>query len=127
MPDGREWPILVRNLDGTVSDESIAIQDQGMSSSASFSQTFTLASQPLSHVIDPRLGCPLKHPLAVTVVAPTATAAEALSTALLVWAAAGEAVPLLPSGIFAYQMRGEGELSPLGRTSSHATLCSVRL
>jgi thiamine biosynthesis lipoprotein len=58
MLDGRAWPIRVRNLDGTVSGEAIAIQDQSVSSSASFSQTYTVAGQLLSHVIDPRRGRP---------------------------------------------------------------------
>jgi thiamine biosynthesis lipoprotein len=127
MPDGREWPILVRNLNGTISGESIAIQDQSVSSSASFSQTFTVAGQSLSHVIDPRCGRPLEQPLAVTVLAPTATAAEALSTALLVWDSAGEAIPLLPPGVSAYQVIRAGELVPFRRASGDATLRPVRL
>ena len=127
MPDGRAWPILVRNLDGTVSGESIAIQDQSVSSSASFSQTFTVAGQSLSHVIDPSRGRPLEQPLAVTVLAPTATAAEALSTALLVWDSAREAIPLLPRGVSAYQVTRAGKLVPFRRASSDATLRPVRL
>jgi thiamine biosynthesis lipoprotein len=127
MPDGRSWPLAVRALDGTVGAGAIAIHDQAVGTSASFGQIFFLAGRPLSHVIDPRYGRPLGQPLAVTVVAPTATAAEALSTALLVQAAAGEAVPPLPQGIIAYQVRGEEGLLPLRRTSGNATLCPARL
>jgi thiamine biosynthesis lipoprotein len=126
-PDGRAWPILVRNLDGTASGESIAIQDQGVSSSASFSQTLTLAGRSLSHVIDPRHGHPVEQPLAVTVLAPTATAAEALSTALLIWGSTGEAIPLLPAGVSAYHLKRAGELVLFRRTSGHATLRPIRL
>jgi thiamine biosynthesis lipoprotein len=98
-----------------------------VSSSASFSQTHTVAGQLLSHVIDPRRGRPLEQPLAVTVLAPTATAAEALSTALLVWESAGEAIPLLPPGVSAYRVPRAGELVPFRRMSGDATLRAVRL
>jgi FAD:protein FMN transferase len=127
MPDGRSWPIAVRGLDGAVSAAEIAIQDRAIGTSASFGQIFSVGERPLSHVIDPRHGHPLRQPLAVTVVAPTATAGEALATALLVRLASGEVVPPLPQGIRAYQMRSEEGLVSLGRTSGDATLCPVRL
>jgi hypothetical protein len=62
MLDGRAWPIRVRNLDGTVSGEAIAIQDQSVSSSASFSQTYTVAGQLLSLSSTPGAGA--RHLLA---------------------------------------------------------------
>jgi FAD:protein FMN transferase len=122
MPDGRPWPILVRALDSAVGVGWLAIQDQAVGTSASFGHTFTLAGKPLSHILDPRHGRPLEHPLAVTVVAPTATAAEALSTALLVLTVAGEPVTTLPCGTSAYQVNPDGGVIPLGRTLHHAEL-----
>lgn len=127
MPDGRSWPIAVRGIDGAVSTDGIAIHDRAIGTSASFGQVFFLRGRPLSHIIDPRHGHPLNEPLAVTVVTPTATAGEALATALLVRLASGEAVPPLPQGVCAYQMKNEEGLVPLGRASGDATLCSVRL
>jgi thiamine biosynthesis lipoprotein len=127
MPDGRAWPILVRNLDGAVGGEALAILDQGVSSSATLSQTLTVAGRSLSHVIDPRCGRPLDQPLAVTALAPTATAAEALSTALLVWHETGEAIPLLPPAVSAYQVTRAGALVPFRRDPSDATLWPVGL
>ena len=126
-PDRRSWPVAVRELDGAVSAAEIAIEDRAIGTSASFGQLLFVGGRPLSHVIDPRHGHPLKEPLAVTVVAPTATAGEALATALLVRLASGEAVPPLPQGVCAYQMKNEEGLLPLGRASGDATLCSVRL
>ncbi len=120
MPGGRPWPVLVRALDRAVGVGALAIQDQAVGTSASFGQTFTLAGKPLSHIIDPRHGRPLERPLAVTVVAPTATAAEALSTALLVLKAAGESVTTLPCETSAYQVSRDGGLLPLRRTPDHA-------
>ena len=122
MPDGRPWPILVRALDSAVGVGSLAIQDQAVGTSASFGQTFTLAGKPLSHILDPRQGRPLEHPLAVTIVAPTATAAEALSTALLVLTVAGELVTTLPGRTSAYQVSRDGGLISLGRNLHNADL-----
>ena len=126
-PDGRSWPIALRGLDGAVSAAEIAIQDRAIGTSASFGRVFFVGGRPLSHVIDPRHGHPVRQPLAVTVVAPTATAGEALATALLVRLTSGEVVPPLPHGICAYQMRSEGGVVFLGRTSGDATLCPVGL
>lgn len=120
MPGGRPWPVLVRPLDKAVGVGALAIQDQAVGTSASFGQTFTLAGKSLSHIIDPRHGRPLERPLAVTVVAPTATAAEALSTALLVLKAAGETVTTLPYKTSAYQVSPDGGLVPLGRAADDA-------
>jgi FAD:protein FMN transferase len=126
-PDGRSWPIAVRGIDGAVSTDEIAIHDRAIGTSTTFGQVFSLGGRPLSHVIDPRRGHPLKEPLAVTVVSHTATAGEALTTALLVRLAAGEVVPPLPQGICAYQMKRDEGLVSLGGTSGDATLCPVRL
>jgi FAD:protein FMN transferase len=127
MPDGRSWPVVVRTLDGGVSTCVIGLQDCAVSTSSSFGQAFFLDGHCLSHVLDPRHGHPLGHPLAVTVLAPTATAAEALSTALLVGIDTGEAIPPLPPGVLVYHMRSGGELIPLKRTSGDATLCHAGL
>jgi thiamine biosynthesis lipoprotein len=120
MPGGRPWPVLVRALDRAVGVRALAIQDQAVGTSASFGQTFTVAGKPLSHILDPRHGRPLERPLAVTVVAPTATAAEALSTALVVLKAAGETVTTLPCKTSAYQVSCDGGLLRFGRTPDHA-------
>jgi FAD:protein FMN transferase len=126
-PDGHAWPVFVRDLDGAVTGEAITIQGQSLSSSASFGRTHIIAGRSYSHVIDPRSGRPLEHALTVTVLAPTATAAEVLSTALLVWQSTGGVIPRLPAGVSAYQVGREGELVPCGRASSDATVCPVRL
>jgi FAD:protein FMN transferase len=127
MPDEHSWPVGVRTLDGGVSTRVIGIQDGAVSTSSSFGQAFFLDGHRLGHVLDPRHGHPLGQPLAVTVLAPTATAAEALSTALLVWTDTEEAIPPLPPGVLVYHMRSGGELIPLKRTSGNATLCHAGL
>jgi thiamine biosynthesis lipoprotein len=127
MPDGRSWPVAVRGVGGGVNPSALSLRDYAVSTSSSFGRAFFLDGRCLSHVLDPRRGQPLARPLAVTVLAPTATDAEALSTALLVWAAAGEVMPPLPPGVQAYDVRRAGELFPLWRTSADATLCPARL
>ena len=127
MPDGRSWPVAVRGLGGGVNPGALGLRDHAVSTSSSFGRAFFLDGRCLSHVLDPRHGQPLAQPLAVTVLAPTATAAEALSTALLVWTAGGEVIPPLPPGARAYEVRRAGELVPRWRTSADATLCLARL
>ncbi len=120
MPDGRPWSILVRGLEGAPEAGSIEVRDQALGSSASFGRLYSLGGKPRSHVVDPRRGQPLEKAVAVTVVAPTATMAEALSTAFLIQVAAGEAVPILPPAVSAFRVGCGSELSPLGSASGHA-------
>jgi thiamine biosynthesis lipoprotein len=126
-PDGRPWPIAVRTLGGRVGSAAMAVRDGAVSTSASFGRVMLMTGRPLSHVIDPRHGRPLQHPAAVTVIAPTATAGEALSTALLVWTAGGEVIPSLPPGVSAYQMQQWEAVVPLRKGSDDATLRHARL
>jgi FAD:protein FMN transferase len=127
MPDGRAWPMAVRRLDGGVSGNTFTIRDSAVSTSSSLGQACVLEGRTLGHVVDPHHGQPHERPLAVTVMAPTATAAEALSTALVVWTAAGEAIPPLPSGVSAYRVSAGGAFVPIERASAHATLCGLGL
>jgi FAD:protein FMN transferase len=79
--ENRPWNIAIRWPPGDADGSEvalIALTNQGLSTSAVFSD----ASQP-SDVIDPGTGRPLLSQAACTVAAPTATAAEIWSTALL--------------------------------------------
>jgi FAD:protein FMN transferase len=62
----------------------VALRDQGLSTSGVSEQFFESHGRRLGHVIDPRSGQPVEGMLQVTVVAPDATQAEALSTAFFV-------------------------------------------
>lgn len=126
-PDGQPWPIRVRTRDGAWGTQRLELRDLAMGTSASWGQRLMLAGKPLSHIVDPRDGLPLEGSCAVTVVAPTATAAEALSTALLVRTAAGEAVGTLPFRVAAFRVEPAGELIPLGRTAGDARVRQLRL
>lgn len=79
-PAGRPWPIDLRDpFDaGAPPVDRVGLADRGLSSSAAFA-----AGGGRSDLIDPATGRPLDEEIAVAVEAPTATAAEVLSTALL--------------------------------------------
>jgi thiamine biosynthesis lipoprotein len=55
-----------------------------ISSTADYERGMTLCGRRISHVVDPRTGMPVEGMLGTSVVAPTATEADALSTALYV-------------------------------------------
>jgi thiamine biosynthesis lipoprotein len=79
------WQIDVRNPLG--SEKPLArlrLCNQGFSSSGSEDQKILADGHLFSHIIDPRTGWPAEEMLNINVVAPTATEAEALSTAFFV-------------------------------------------
>jgi thiamine biosynthesis lipoprotein len=80
-PDARGWPILVRGL--TEEDVLGVLWCEGCALSTSHSLGKRLATG-ASHILNPRTGVPLQYPCLSTILAPSATLAEALSTAVLV-------------------------------------------
>lgn len=75
----RGWPVVLRG-----SAQVVWLKNQAISSSGDDQQFFERAGQRFGHILDPRTGRPVPEPGAVTVIADSATAADALSTALLV-------------------------------------------
>lgn len=79
------WPVGLRNplfpqrLLGT-----LLLKNRGMSTSGSGVQFFRHQGQRYGHLLDPRTGWPVEDMLSVTVLAPTAAEADALSTAFYV-------------------------------------------
>ncbi len=83
---GRDgWPVGLRNpLLPHERLGTLMLCDQALSTSGSNVQYFRHAGQRYGHILDPRTGWPPSHLLSVSVVAPTAAAADALSTAFFV-------------------------------------------
>ncbi|UCE86084.1 MAG: FAD:protein FMN transferase [Deltaproteobacteria bacterium] len=82
-PDAPGWRVLVRDAaDGFAGVATL--RDRALSVSGSLGQWHVVHGRRRGHVIDPRSGEPLARPLQSAVTAPTAAAAEALSTAVLV-------------------------------------------
>jgi len=62
----------------------LRLANQALATSGSWAQSFVHEGHRYSHILDPRSGRPAEGILSATVIAPTATLADALSTALFV-------------------------------------------
>jgi len=62
----------------------VQLRDESLATSGSRAQSFVHEGRRYSHILDPRTGRPAEGLLSVTVVAPTALLADALSTAMFV-------------------------------------------
>ena len=81
-PGAAPWRVWVR--DGERLDGPLALRDMALSTSASLGQTRRVRGRQIGHIIDPVTGEPLRRRAQATVVAPSATEAEAWSKALLI-------------------------------------------
>jgi thiamine biosynthesis lipoprotein len=80
-PHARGWPILVRGLAPEAILGVLWCENRALSTSHSLGKRLATGA---SHILDSRTGLPLQHSCLSTILAPSATLAEALSTAVLV-------------------------------------------
>ncbi|REJ97555.1 MAG: FAD:protein FMN transferase [Planctomycetota bacterium] len=79
------WPVGIKNpLFTETRYATILLRDQALSTSGSNVQFFRYHGKRYGHILDPRTGWPADGLLSVTVTAPTASEADALSTAFYV-------------------------------------------
>ncbi len=79
---GGRWEIAVRNpFDATEPLGTLRLRNRGLGTSGAAFQQFVVDGRIYGHIIDPRSGEPASGPASVTVLAPTAALADALSTA----------------------------------------------
>jgi thiamine biosynthesis lipoprotein len=79
------WPVGIRDpLFNNRRMATLIVRDCGLSTSGSNVQYFRHEGQRYGHILDPRTGWPCDNLLSVSVLAPTATLADALSTAFYV-------------------------------------------
>ena len=79
------WPVGIRHpLFPNRQLATVLLKDRAMSTSGSAVQFFRYQGKRYGHIIDPRTGWPVDTMLTVTVLAPDAAQAEALSTAFFV-------------------------------------------
>ncbi|HET6371741.1 MAG TPA: FAD:protein FMN transferase [Candidatus Polarisedimenticolia bacterium] len=85
-PDGATaWEASIAHpLRRDLSAMSMALRDASISTSGNAEKGLVVEGRRLGHILDPRTGMPLATTASVSVVAPTAVEADALSTALLV-------------------------------------------
>lgn len=82
---GEGWEVSVQNP--IREDDSLVtyrVRDRAVSTSAANEHYWEIAGNVFGHILDPRNGVPTASMLSVTVVAPSGTAADALSTAVYV-------------------------------------------
>lgn len=79
------WPIHVPvPYDTAQKLSTVHVRDAGLSTSGQYEKFVVLDGQRYGHIVDPRSGHPVADMLQTSVVAPTAEASDALSTALFV-------------------------------------------
>jgi thiamine biosynthesis lipoprotein len=79
---GGRWQVAIRNpFDPEVPLGIVYLRNRGMGTSGTSFQRFEAGGRVYGHIIDPRTGVPAEGPASVTVLAPTAAEADALSTA----------------------------------------------
>lgn len=87
-PPGRfadRWEIALRNPFDEASPLGVfRVRNRAIGTSGGAFQSFEAAGRRYGHILDPRSGGPASGPASVTVLAPTAAEADALSTALYV-------------------------------------------
>jgi len=82
-PGTEGWRLALRDPAGGLAG-TLTLTDQALSVSASRGQSAVIEGRRYGHIIDPRTGEPLLRDAQAAVIAPSAAAAEAISTALLV-------------------------------------------
>jgi thiamine biosynthesis lipoprotein len=84
-PDAKPWQIGIRHPRNESSFLTIiALRDQSVSTSGDYEKFYYKAGKRRTHIIDPRTGMPVSTVQSVTVIAPSGSASDALSTALFV-------------------------------------------
>ncbi len=75
--------------------ERVVLRDAALSTSSNQERNVEVEGRPIGHLIDPRSGRPARGILSASVIAPTAAASDALSTALFVQGSSGflDAIP----------------------------------
>ena len=83
--EGKPWRIGISDpMDSARFIDIIRLHERGVSTSGNYEKYFRIENQRWSHIINPVTGYPQAAVASATVIAPTATAADALSTALCI-------------------------------------------
>lgn len=83
--DGKPWRFNILDPEGADTLAVLDLSDVSVSTSGDYAKYVTIEDQKFSNIVDPRTGMPVKHSPSVTVIAPTATQADALATGLSVF------------------------------------------
>jgi thiamine biosynthesis lipoprotein ApbE len=83
-PDGKPWSIGLQHPRDSRLIGTVELRRGAIATSGDYDRFFEADGKRYSHIIDPRTGRPVEGIAAFTVIAPNATAADALSTAAFV-------------------------------------------
>lgn len=87
-PNGKPWMLGIQDPDSekdeAVQGRRLALVDRGYATSGDYRQFTVINGERYSHIVDPRTGATAKKSASVTVVAPDATTADAMATAISV-------------------------------------------
>jgi len=117
-PPGRfadRWEVALRNpFDPEAPLGTFRVRNRAMGTSGGAFQKFEAGGRTYGHILDPRTGEPADGPASVTVLAPTAAEADALSTALYVLGAdaARDLVAARPEVGVVFVEEGPADRSP---------------
>ncbi|MDB4890110.1 MAG: hypothetical protein JWL61_1965, partial [Gemmatimonadetes bacterium] len=62
----------------------VRLRGEALATSGGYRRSFTIAGRTVSHILDPRTGCPADSVISASVIAPDCATADALSTAFSV-------------------------------------------
>ena len=84
-PGGKSWQVGIRHprQQGKLIG-SVSLEDQAISTSGDYERFYQFKGRRICHIIDPRSGQPIEAVQSISVIAPSAMASDALSTALFV-------------------------------------------
>jgi thiamine biosynthesis lipoprotein len=80
--DDGKWRVLVRRPPGVEEDYIMAVGPCAVTTSGDYERWFSIGERRFSHIVDPRTGQPVGSIPSATVVAPDATTADGLATAI---------------------------------------------
>jgi len=84
-PDGRGWPVAVRDpFDADATVECFLLRDAACSTSGGYEKFVEIGGRRFGHILDPATGRPATVSVSSTVIAATAARSDALATALYV-------------------------------------------
>ena len=120
------WLVHLRDPSGHISPE-VLLKHSSVSTSEQTSAS-VLGNKPAGHIVDPQQGAPLKTSFAVSVVANTATASDALSTTLLLLGPeAGKLVIKEIAGTAAVWISPDGDVESASNGATIATTHNSQL
>lgn len=84
-PDGRGWPVAVRDpFDADATVECFLLRDAACSTSGGYEKFVEIGGRRFGHILDPATGRPAAASVSSTVIAATGARSDALATALFV-------------------------------------------